>query len=115
MEINSEECESWQGWSSNSRWLVFSSKRNNPLYNRTYLAHVDTAGSISKSFVIPQKDPGFYESYLRTYTIPEFINKPLEVKGEELARAIRSTNKILLDIPITGATLQTESKEIYHQ
>jgi hypothetical protein len=115
MEINSKECESWQGWSSNSRWLVFSSKRNNPLYNRVHLAHIDTEGRLYKAFVIPQYEPGFYESYLRTYTIPEFLAQPIEVKGEKLARIIRSSDKVPLDMPITGATLKTESREIYHQ
>jgi hypothetical protein len=115
MEINSDECESWQNWSTNSRWLIFSSKRNNPLYNRTYLAYVDTAGHMSKSFILPQKDPGFYESYLMTYTIPELLSEPLTVKGEDLAAVIRSANKIKLDMPITGASPKQESREIYHQ
>jgi hypothetical protein len=115
MEINSDQCESWQGWSSNSRWLIFSSKRNNPLYNRIYLAYVDTSGRSEKAFVIPQKEPDFYQSYLKTYTIPELLIEPMTVKGEALAAAIRKTEKITLDMPITGATAKTESREIYHQ
>ena len=115
MEINSDECESWQGWSANSRWLVFSSKRNNPLYNRIHLAYVNQNGKLEKAFVIPQKDPGFYESYLKTYTIPELLTEPMPVKGEELARRIRSTEKISMEMPITGATPKTEIREIYHQ
>jgi tricorn protease-like protein len=115
MEINSAECESWQGWSANSRWLVFSSKRNNPLYNRTYIAYIDTSGRMNKSFVIPQKDPGYYESYLMTYTIPELLSEPLTVKGEDLVQVIRSAGKIEIDVPITGASPKQDSRQIYHQ
>jgi hypothetical protein len=115
MEINSEECESWQGWSLNSRWLVFSSKRNNPLYNRIYLAYIDTIGQSYKAFVIPQEEPDFYESYLKTYTIPELLARPMEVKGEDLAEYIRAANKVPLAMPITGATTRIEKRKIYHQ
>lgn len=104
MEINSDECESWHSWSSNSRWIVFSSKRNNPLFNRTYITYIDTNGTLSKPFVIPQKDPAFYDSYLQTYTIPELATGPVKAVGEKLARVIRGSQKIHMDMAITGAT-----------
>jgi len=104
MEINSDECESWHTWSSNSRWIVFSSKRNNPLFNRSYITYIDENGKLSKSFVLPQKDPVFYDSYLQTYTIPELTTAPVKIGGEKLARIIRGSSKVTLDMAITGAT-----------
>jgi len=104
MEVSSNECESWHSWSSNSKWIVFSSKMNNPLFNRTYITYVYKDGSLSKSLVLPQKDPTFYDSDLNTYTIPELVSEPVKHKGEILAKVIRSPISEDLDMPITGAS-----------
>jgi len=108
MEINTEQCESWHTWSSNSRWIVFSSKKDNPLFNRSYVTYVHGDGTLSKAFVIPQKDPMFYESYPKTYTIPELVTGPVKVRGEKLAKVIRGTDRITLDMAITSASPKTE-------
>ena len=57
LAINSEFSESWHSWSSNSRWIAFSSKRQGGLFTRTYLSYVDQAGTAHKPFVLPQQDP----------------------------------------------------------
>jgi len=104
MEISTDQCESWHSWSSNSRWVVFNSKKGNPLFSRLYLAFVDTSGRIHKSLLVPQKDPAFYNSCLITYTIPELVTEPVPVRGENLARLIRDSRKFKPDLPITMAT-----------
>lgn len=43
-EVNSNDVESYHSWSSNSRWLVFSSRRIDGLYTRPYLVHIDENG-----------------------------------------------------------------------
>ena len=40
-EVNSNQCESFHNWSGNSRWFVFSSKREDGMYTKLYLACVD--------------------------------------------------------------------------
>ena len=57
LEINSDQSESWHSWSSNSRWIAFSSKRDNGLFTRMYLSYVDPNGVAHKPLVLPQKDP----------------------------------------------------------
>ncbi len=99
MELNSDECESWHGWSANSRWIVFSSKRGNPLFNRPYLAYVDQQGKCGKPFIVPQKDPGFYDACLKTYTIPVLAAKPVSVAEKTLVRAIIAPKKTPLVMP----------------
>lgn len=99
MEMNSAECESWHSWSSNSRWIVFSSKRGNPLFNRPHLAYVDGEGRLQKAFVVPQFDPAFYDSYLKTYTIPTLANAPFEVSESALAATIKSPQGRALIMP----------------
>ena len=89
-EINSPECESWLSWSSNSRWVVFSSKRISPLFSRPHLAYVGADGRCGKPFVLPQRDPTFYDSQLLTYTTPTLAIGPVPVSQAALVRAIKS-------------------------
>lgn len=76
---NSNDTESYHSWSSNSRWFVFSSRRINGLYTRPYISHIDENGNESKPFLLPQKNPDYYEELLFSYNIPEFINKKVDL------------------------------------
>jgi hypothetical protein len=90
LPVNSERADTWHSWSSNGRWLVFSSKRENGLLARPHFSHVGTDGTVSKPFVLPQRDPGFYDALLKTYNVPELIAEPVRLHGEDLAVAVRS-------------------------
>jgi len=104
LNINSDQSESWHSWSSNSRWIAFSSKRQYGVFTRSYLSYVDQEGKVYKPVLMPQKDPTFYDSCLKTYSVPELVVGPVQVTGERLARVIRSSRKIPVDMPITMAT-----------
>jgi len=104
LDINSSESESWHSWSSNSRWIVFSSKRDSGVFTRTYIAYVDKNGKVHKPIRLPQKDPTYYESCLWTYSVPELIIEPVRVGKEKLGRVVRSSEKIPIKMPITMAT-----------
>jgi len=106
LEANSEKSESWHCWSNNSRWIVFSSKRQSHTFTRPYLAYVDDEGNAEKAFVLPQKDPGFYGHYLKTFNTPEFVTEAVEFRKDELARLVRSDRAITAEMPITMATPQ---------
>lgn len=99
LDINSPECESWLSWSSNSRWVVFSSKRLSPLFSRPHLAYVGADGQCGKPFVLPQRDPTFYDSQLLTYTIPTLATGPLQVSQAALIRAIKKEQHRDLILP----------------
>jgi hypothetical protein len=111
--INSSQSESWHSWSSNSRWIVFSSKRQYSVFTRSYISYVDQAGKVCKPLLLPQKNPSFYDSCLETYTIPEFITHPVRVTEKRLDRAIRGSRKIPTDMPITMATPKAEQVTSY--
>jgi hypothetical protein len=104
LAINSEFSESWHSWSSNSRWLAFSSKRQGGLFTRTYLSYLDSAGTAHKPFVLPQRDPTYYDSLLETYSVPELVKGPVTVSKSRLARAARAKPSVTPVIPITGAS-----------
>jgi tricorn protease-like protein len=64
LEMNSNRADSFHSWSSNGRWIVFSSKRDDGLFTRPYFSHIDSSGNASKPFVLPQENPLFYETCL---------------------------------------------------
>jgi len=104
LEINSERCESWHSWSSNSRWFAFSSKRRDGLLTRLYLSYLDEAGKAHKPVLLPQKDPTFYDSFLKTYSVPELVIEPVQVSSTDLAAAIRSPHKVEVELPMMSMT-----------
>ena len=113
--INSEYSESWHSWSSNSRWIAFSSKRQGGALTRTYLSYVDETGQAHKPFVLPQKDPAYYDSLLETYSVPELIKGSIKVNKSLLARAARSEPSEIVEIPLTGATPQVGPSEPWQE
>lgn len=87
-ELNSNDVESFHTWSSTGRWMVFSSKRVDGGWARPYFAHFDArTGRFSKPFVLPQKSPSFYDTFMKTYNLPELITAPV-VNQKSLLEAI---------------------------
>jgi len=84
--LNSEDVESYHSWSSNSRWVVFSSRRIDGLYTRPYIAYIHPDGQPSKPFLLPQKDVDFYHRFMKSYNIPELITGKVRQKGYTLSR-----------------------------
>ncbi|HPM81940.1 MAG TPA: hypothetical protein PLF81_14630 [Candidatus Anammoximicrobium sp.] len=103
LECNSPCADSWHCWSSNGRWIVFSSKRPTGVFTRLYLCHVDKDGRTSKPFLLPQRDPGCDDDLLSVYNLPEFITGPVRVSPAALLQAVRDTERVQVD-GITGAT-----------
>lgn len=89
-KASSPRSESWHCWSSNSRWIVFSSRRDNGLMARPYIGYLDRSGRDHKPFLLPQRDPLFYDTCLRTYNIPELVTGPVTFPEKDLLDAICS-------------------------
>ncbi len=109
-EINSEFSESWHCWSSNSRWIAFSSKREGGTFTRCYLSYVDETGRAYKPLIVPQSDPEFYHSLLKTISVPELLTGPVPFSAAALA------GKARLDatIQVGGPSGTRKSDEIDH-
>ena len=82
---NSDDVESYHSWSSDSRWIVFSSRRMDGLYTRPFIAYIDEKGQACKPFLLPQKDTDFYFRFMKSYNIPEFITGEVKRQGRTLA------------------------------
>jgi hypothetical protein len=88
LDINSPRSDSWHSWSSNSRWIVFASKRRDGVFARLYFSYIDAQGRAHKPVVLPQKDPTFYDRFLKTYNVPELTPSPVPAAPRAIVKAI---------------------------
>jgi Flp pilus assembly protein TadD len=63
---------SWHSWSSNGRWLVFSSKANSA-YTQLFLTHIDEDGESTPPVVLER-----FTGSDRAANIPEFVPLPAD-------------------------------------
>jgi len=82
--INSPDVESYHSWSSDSRWVVFSSRRLDGLYTRLFITHLNEDGTFTKPFLLPQQDSRYYDRLYKSYNIPEFVDGMVDVTEKEI-------------------------------
>ena len=70
----------------------------------SYFSYVAQTGKVYNPVLMPQKDPTFYDSCLKTYSVPELVIEPVRARGEKIARVVRGDIKVKIDMPITMAT-----------
>jgi hypothetical protein len=85
-KVNSARSESYPTWSSNGRWIMVASRRDDGNYTRPYIAYFDKEGKAHKAFELPQKDPNFYTFFLRSFNRPEFMIEPVSVSSKEFTK-----------------------------
>lgn len=69
--VNSKKSDTYHSWSHSGRWFTFASKRDDGLYGKPYFCYIDRNGKAHKPFVLPQRDPTFYDECLKSFNIPE--------------------------------------------
>ena len=109
--VNSNQAESYHSWSSNGRWIIFSSRRDDGNYTRLYIAYFDKEGKAHKAFALPQKDPGFYTYFLKSYNIPEFMVEPVKHTPQEFASAAK---KDVVHAKFNGQVVSNEADTVKH-
>lgn len=93
-EVNSNDTESFHNWSSNSHWFLFSSRRDDGLHTRIYIASIDENGRIGKPFLLPQKHPWkYYDELFYSYNVPDFVNQPIDLHPHKLERKLVSKKR----------------------
>lgn len=68
MRCNTSRMNSWHSWSSNSRWLIFASKKNAP-FTQLYITHIDENGNDTPPVLLDH-----LTNQGRAANIPEFVN-----------------------------------------
>lgn len=94
-EINSRDADSFHNWSDNSRWLVFTSRRDDGLYSHLYLTGIDDNGHFSKPFLLPQKNPAeYYSGSLYSFNTPDFTKSKVKFDSRAAVDAIISDERV---------------------
>lgn len=88
-ELNSRDTESYHSWSSNGRWVVFSSRRDDGNYTRPFIAHIDANGKGTRPFELPCADPDYHRQFMKCYNIPEFMRGPVTVRPQAFADVLK--------------------------
>ena len=88
-EVNSPDTESYHSWSSNGKWVVFSSRRDDGTYTRPFFAHFDKDGHWTKPFELPSADPDYHRQFMRCYNIPEFMHGPVTIRPQTFADILK--------------------------
>jgi len=94
LEINSDQSDSYHAWSSNGRWIVFTSKRTDGIFGKLFISYFDNEGIAHKPFILPQQDPRFYENFTKSFQRAEFTTTPFKDPAY-LNEIIDDTGKII--------------------
>ena len=94
-EVNSDCSESFHNWSSDSRWFLFSSRRDDGNNVQIYLASIDADGHCTKPFVLPQRNPRkYYRETLYSFNQPDFTKSRVDFKTRGVYRDVMSDQRI---------------------
>jgi uncharacterized membrane protein (UPF0182 family) len=78
---------------------VFSSKREDGMYTKLYLAHVSPEGKVSKPFLLPQRNPRkYYGELMDAYNVPEFTQKKVRFDAREAFRQVFNQERVKVTI-----------------
>ena len=87
--VNSDKSDTYHSWSSNSRWFVFASKRDDGLYGKPYFCYIDAQGHPHKPFCLPQEHPAFYDNCLKSFNAPELGKGKVPFDTHDVAKAMK--------------------------
>lgn len=94
-EMNSPRADSYHNWNVNSHWVVFTSRRDDGLYSRLYLACIDDKGQCYKPFMLPQRNPKKYdERSLYSFNTPDFTQRKVDFDSHTAAKEIMGDNRL---------------------
>lgn len=78
--------ETAQAWSSNGRWIVYTSRSIDGLYDYLFIAHLAPNGRPDKPFLLPLKAADGYRRTLQSFAAPTLITAPIPYRAYTLNR-----------------------------
>lgn len=87
--VNSRKSDTYHSWSHSGRWFVFASKRDDGLYGKPYFCYFDEHGKAHKPFVLPQREPTFYDDCLKSFNIPEQSRGPVPFNAIDVENVMK--------------------------
>ena len=85
-EANSDQAESYHSWSSNGKWVMFGSRKQDGFFTRLYFSYVTPEGKMLKPFLLPQKTFDQSKPFFKSYNVPEFLSGEVTVSPYSIAR-----------------------------
>jgi hypothetical protein len=92
--VNSNRSDTYHSWSSNGRWFVFASKRDDGLFGKPYFCYVDRHGKAHKPFCLPQRSPAFYDNTLKSFNAPELSKGMIPFDAKDIEQAMRQEAEV---------------------
>lgn len=81
--------ESYPTWSSNGKWIMCASRRDDGNYSRVYIAYFD-GKCARKAFMLPQADPEQNTLRLKSYNRPEFMVEPVKNTIDDFRAVVKN-------------------------
>lgn len=86
--LNSKDCaDSYPTWSSNNKWIMCASRRDDGNYSRIYISYFD-GKKAHKAFLLPQRDPEHNKVRFKSYNRPEFMVEPVGQSLQEFMHCV---------------------------
>lgn len=98
-KANSPFAESYHAWSSDGKWILFASRRDDTNYSRLYIARMNADGTAEKAFLLPQESAEFYDFFDRSYNVPEFMIEPVKFTPQEFAEVAKGESVNVKYVP----------------
>lgn len=86
--------DSYHTWSSNGRWIVFASRRDDGSYSRAYIAYFDKNGKGHKAFLMPQEDPEQNILLPKSYNVPELTRDAVGITPKQIKECIYNDERM---------------------
>ena len=86
--LNGRFSDFTHAWSSDGRWIVLCSRRDDSMYARPYFSYFDREGIIHKSFLLPRKKQMDHVTDLHSFTDPFLLTSPVAVRPSTLLRTV---------------------------
>ena len=85
---NSKNSESFHNWSSNGRWIIFTTRRDDGIFTRLYITYIDKEGKAHKAFMLPQENPLDNIKLFKSYNVPEITKNKMPYKPADFKKVI---------------------------
>ncbi len=81
--LNSPDSDRRLVWSSNGRWVIYSSKKETGANTLLHIAYFDSLGNFSTPFLLPQKSPEYYLWNTRSFIFPVLSRNASKITTEK--------------------------------
>ena len=83
-EINSDDVDGFHGWDSSGRWMLFSTRREDGIFTRTYFTHFGPDGTCTKPFPLPMATAEKARQDRFAQSLPKMLTGPLPAAGGKM-------------------------------